>query len=39
MGSVSNYVIKHVKCPVLLIKGMPDDWDDEENYIVGEGKK
>ena len=38
MGSVSNYVIKHVKCPVLLIKGMPDDWDDEENYIVGKGK-
>lgn len=24
----------HANCPVMLCKGMPDDWDDEENYIA-----
>ena len=39
VGSVSNYVMKHVTCPVLLVKGMPDDWDDEDNFIVNKGKE
>ncbi|MDD6127221.1 MAG: universal stress protein, partial [Veillonellaceae bacterium] len=32
-GSVSSYVLAHAPCPVLLCKGMPDDWDDDENYL------
>lgn len=28
-GSVSKYVLKHASCPILFIKGLPDDWDDE----------
>ena len=39
VGSVSNYVMQHVECPVLLVKGMPDDWDDEDNFIVNKGKE
>ena len=39
VGSVSNYVMKHVTCPVLLVKGMPDDWDEEDNFIVNKGKE
>ena len=34
-GSVSNFVTQNANCPVLLCKGMPDDWDDEEHYIKG----
>ncbi len=33
-GSVSSFVTQNAACPVLLCKGMPDDWDDEENYIA-----
>lgn len=29
VGSVSSHVMKYAPCPVLLCKGMPDDWDDE----------
>ncbi len=29
-GTVSQYVMKHAYCPVLLCKGMPDDWDEED---------
>ena len=32
-GSVSSYVLAHAPCPVLLCKGMPDDWEDDENYL------
>ena len=34
MGSVSKYVLENSTCPVIFVKGMPDDWDDENNYIV-----
>ena len=33
VGSVSHYVLQQAHCPVLIVKGMPDDWDDEENYL------
>ena len=33
VGSVSHYVLQPAHCPVLIDKGMPDDWDDEENYL------
>ena len=29
MGSVSQQVLQRAKCPVLVSKGMPDDWDEE----------
>ena len=29
-GTVSQYVMKNAYCPVLLCKGMPDDWDEED---------
>ena len=34
VGSVSHYVLQQAHCPVLIVKGMPDDWDDEENYLA-----
>jgi len=34
-GSVSSFVTQNANCPVMLCKGMPDDWDDEEHYIKG----
>ena len=37
VGSVSNYVMQQAHCPVLLCKGMPDDWDDDDNYIADIG--
>ena len=33
VGSVSHYVLQQAHCPVLIVKGKPDDWDDEENYL------
>ena len=33
LGSVSSFVTQHADCPVLLCKGLPDDWDDEEHYM------
>lgn len=32
-GSVSGYVLKHAYCPVLISKGVPDDWEDEDSII------
>ena len=37
VGSVSNYVMQQAHCPVLLCTGMPDDWDDDDNYIADIG--
>lgn len=37
VGSVSSYVMQRAQCPVLLVKGMPDDWDDEDNYRADTG--
>ena len=28
-GTVSQYVMRNAYCPVLVCKGMPDDWDEE----------
>ena len=25
--------MSNAACPVIIVKGMPDDWHDEENYI------
>lgn len=35
VGSVSKYVQDHCKTPVILAKGMPEDWDDENNFLGG----
>ena len=35
-GSVSAAVLEAAPCPVLLCKGMPDDWEDDENYLPQE---
>lgn len=32
MGSVARHVLENSECPVIFVKGMPDDWDDENNY-------
>lgn len=29
VGSVSRFVLEQAACPVLLVKGLPDDWDEE----------
>ena len=39
IGSVSTYVMQQAPCPVLLCKGMPDDWDEDDNYIADLGEK
>ncbi len=33
IGHVSSHVMGNAPCPVIIVKGMPDDWHDEENYI------
>ena len=33
VGSVSHYVLQQAHCPVLIVKGMPDDWDEEDSYL------
>ena len=30
VGSVSRFVLEQAPCPVLLVKGLPDDWDEEQ---------
>ena len=34
VGSVSRFVLEQAPCPVLLVKGLPDDWDEEEQYTA-----
>lgn len=34
VGSVSHYVLQQSPCPVLIVKGMPDDWDEDDSYIA-----
>ena len=34
-GSVSKYVQENSPVPVVLAKGMPEDWDDENNFTGG----
>ena len=34
MGSVSKYVLENSTCPVIFVKGLPDDWADENNYVA-----
>ena len=33
IGSVSGYVLENAECPTILVKGMPDDWADENNFL------
>ena len=35
-GSVSSFVLAHAPCPVLLCKGMPDDWEEEDDFLGNE---
>lgn len=30
VGSVSRFVLEQAPCPVLLVKGLPEDWDEEQ---------
>ena len=32
MGSVSRVIMERAACPVLFVKGLSDDWADEDNY-------
>lgn len=32
VGSVSHYVLQCAPCPVLIVKGLPDDWDSKDDY-------
>ncbi len=32
VGSVSHYVLQCAPCPVLIVKGLPADWEDEDTY-------
>ena len=34
VGSVSHYVLQCAPCPVLIVKGLPDDWDSEDDYLT-----
>ena len=38
MGSVSSQVLAQAHCPVLVVKGMPDDWADEDNFLGDLGR-
>lgn len=38
IGSVSNAVLQQAPCPVLLCKGMPDDWDEGGVCLSGHGE-
>lgn len=34
MGSVARYVLENSERHVIFVKGMPDDWDEENNYLA-----
>ena len=34
-GSVAKFVQENCSKPVILAKGMPSDWDDENNFVGG----
>ncbi len=38
LGSVSKFVQENCSKPVILAKGMPGDWDEENNFLGGENK-
>ena len=38
LGSVSSQVLAQAHCPVLLVKGMPEGWADEDNFLPEWGK-
>ena len=38
MGSVSSQVLAQAHCPVLVVKGIPDDWADEDNFLGDLGR-
>ena len=35
LGSVAKFVSENSKTPVIFAKGMPEDWDDENNFLGG----
>ena len=39
LGSVAKFVQENSSKPVLFVKGMPSDWDDENNFIGGKNWK
>ena len=38
LGSVAKLVKKNCNKPVIFAKGMPGDWDEENNFIGGKFK-
>ena len=38
-GSVAEFVQKNCPKPVILAKGMPSDWDADNNFIGGNNWK
>ena len=35
LGSVAKYVQKNCSKPIIFAKGMPSDWDEENNFVGG----
>ena len=38
LGSVAKFVQENSPKPVIFAKGMPGDWDDDNNFLGGENK-
>lgn len=38
LGAVAKYVQENSPKPVIFAKGMPGDWDDDNNFVGGENK-
>ena len=35
LGSVAKYVQENCSKPIIFAKGMPSDWDEENNFVGG----
>ena len=38
LGAVAKFVQDNSTKPVIFAKGMPGDWDDDNNFVGGENK-